>query len=59
MSIQEFKLDALVLVVGEVAKEIGCSTIEAISKMQAQCVVSGNEGLLEDLCAYKNQLIYA
>lgn len=59
MSIQEFKLDALVLVVAEVAKEIGCSTMEAISKMQTQCVISGNEELLEDLCVYKNQLIYA
>ncbi len=59
MSIEEFKNEALELVVESVAKEIGCSTIEAISKMQAQCVTSGNDELLEDLCAYKSSLIYA
>lgn len=54
-----FKKESVKEVVAVVADELGCSLIEACTKMQAQCVRSGNDEVLDELCDYKWELIAA
>jgi len=56
---ETFKKESLKEVVAAVAQELSCSLIDACTKMQAQCVRSNNEEILEELCAYKWELIAA
>ncbi|CAM0014739.1 hypothetical protein VPHK453_0093 [Vibrio phage K453] len=54
-----FKNTAIKTIAEQVSKELGCSLIEAVSKMQGTCVKNGNEEMLEDLISFKNELIDA
>jgi len=38
--------------------ELGCTLLETVTKMQATAVRDKNWILLDDLCEYKNTLIY-
>ncbi len=52
-----FKKQAIHEAVRAVAAELNCTLIEACTKMQATAARQGKEELLDDLCAYKNDLI--
>jgi hypothetical protein len=55
----DFKREAIQEVVIAVRDEIGCSLMEAVTKMQATAAKQGKEELLSDLCEYKSELIAA
>jgi len=56
----EFKRDSITQVVIAVRDELGCSLLEAVTKMQATTAArQGKEELLSDLCDYKSELIAA
>lgn len=54
-----FKRESIQQVVIMVRDELGCSLLEAVTKMQATAAKQGKEELLSDLCEYKNELIEA
>lgn len=56
---ETFKKESVKEVVSAVAQELKCSLLDACTKMQAQCVRSNNEEVLEALCDYKWELIEA
>jgi hypothetical protein len=45
-------------VVKAVAAELGCSIIDAITKMQAQAAKRGDSEALDALCEYKSELVF-
>lgn len=55
----KFKYNAIEETALYVKGELGCSLLEAVTKLQATAARNGNEELLSDLCEYKNILIEA
>ena len=54
---KQFKNESIETIASTVAIQLNCSLLDAVSKMQGQCVKNGNEQLLEDLIEYKSTLI--
>jgi len=52
-----FKNQSIQAVAQQVADELNCSLLDAVSKMQGTCVKNGNDSMLEDLITFKNTLI--
>lgn len=55
----DFKREAIQQVAIAVRDELGCSLMEAVTKMQGTAARQGKEELLSDLCDYKSELIAA
>ena len=55
----QFKKDAIQATVEAVAAELGCTMIEACTKIQGTAARQGNEALLQDLIDFKRGLIEA
>ncbi len=56
---ENFKKDSIELIASGLALQIGCTLIEAVTKMQATAARNSNDGMLSDLCDYKSTLIAA
>ena len=52
------KLNAVKQAANAVKKEIGCTLLEAVTKMQATAAKNKNEEILEALCEFKSELVW-
>ena len=55
----QFETLAIETAVNYVVAEIGCSQLEAVTKLQATCARNGDEAMLEKLSEFKRPLIEA
>lgn len=52
-----FKREAIKTTAEFVAAELGCSLLDAVTKMQGTAARDGNEAMLDDLIEFKRELI--
>jgi len=52
-----FKKESIQAVAQIVAEELGCTLLEAVTKMQGSAARKNNESMLEDLIEFKRSLI--